>query len=472
MAKQKIRDIIDRELIIRTNNVNYTQEYGVAGENANIYVERGKTIFLTSLGIHEISFVTVNGVTQALGRDYEVLDAFRIRFNGVVMDGRTVVIGYFYDKIRSSEVEFPPVLTFFTSDNTEGKDGIIRFFFNILPNSGRNIYWSIHKDGEDVPAKNTSGEELTGTSLNVLGVDGAKAIEYEITYQEYLDRPGQTVPFTLIVVYDLSEDPGADEKLMGTVTYAIDGVTGSVLSINIEPSGTITTPKTDKDFEVTYNIDLGSFVPMTWELIGPYGTILDSGDDTDLPADRTLPVMHSFTYGDPSLTYTLKVIENGGTLVKTDVISVNIPVPVMDAQMGWYCLEKLPAGNDFNSEISRDEFIARATGQVADPSDVAFDYFTDKNFSKPAIGSISNANLLEISPKVTSDLAEEGSWSNMVFIAKIPTEWGMVQIQNTGGSAIGGYPREGYIVIPGEIYSYLVGTDGYAFEFDFTIKRI
>ena len=472
MAKQKIRDIIDRELVARVNNVNYTQEFGVTSKDINIYIQEGKTVFRTSLGIHKISFVTINGVTQALGRDYTVKKDFEIIFNGVILDNRTIVIGYFYKKIRSGNSGIPPVLTYFTSDNTSGKDGKIRFFFNILKNDGRNIYWAIHKDGKPFPTVNTSGEQLTGTSLTVSGVDGEKAIETEITYEEYLTRPGEKVPFTLIVLYDLTEDPGEDEKLVGTVIYSIDGVTNSALTIDVTPDESISSPIDDKDFNVNYTIILGSYIPMTWKLTDPQGEVLDFGTEADLPENKNLTVQHSFTYGDPSLTYTLTAYENNETVVATDKITVGIAMPSMDAQMGWYCLEKLPTGNDFDSETDRDTFIARATGQVADPSDTAFDYFTKKNFVMPNVGSISNAVNIDIADKVTSDLGEEGQWAVMVFIAKIPVNWGEVQIQNAGGSVSGGYPMEDYIVISGETHSYLVGTEGFAFAFDFTIKRI
>jgi hypothetical protein len=69
---KKIKNIIDSELIVRTNNVNFTQEYGKMGDADNIVNEGNSTIFTTDFDIKKVIFVTVNGLTLIEGKHFDI----------------------------------------------------------------------------------------------------------------------------------------------------------------------------------------------------------------------------------------------------------------------------------------------------------------------------------------------------------------------------------------------------------------
>ena len=61
---KKIYDIIDSELIVRTNNVNLTHEFGTVGSSSKITEEGNSTIFTTDFSqfiiiINEIIYLII-----------------------------------------------------------------------------------------------------------------------------------------------------------------------------------------------------------------------------------------------------------------------------------------------------------------------------------------------------------------------------------------------------------------------------
>jgi hypothetical protein len=410
MAK-KIRDIINRELIVRVPAVKYKQDTGEVGVDANIRIdpESGLTTFTTFYEIDKIVFVTINGITQALERDYIIKDKFTIEFRGVIKDHRTIIVGYHYKKVASEPNLVPPQLQYFYSDISGGGANIIKFTFAIIPNQGSNFYWSIHKDGESSPALNPSGMPLTGTSLSVTAgtpTTNGLDVEVEITQAEYESRPGEIVPFTLIIVYDLTSKPGEDEKLVGTVTYALSSVVESVLHIAVVPNN-INTTVVDGVFDVTYRLDKGSYEVFTWEVTDDLGTVIASGDETDYPdIDTVFTDTLSFDYGSPNKTYYMQVFETSSiNKISASVIN-NIAAPLRTSQGGRIGMNS--AGQYITNKTTYMEYIHN------DP--LKPEYFTLKDIPEPPNVNDSTGFL---NPSIAYN---DGSSYKLVF--EIPRTWG------------------------------------------------
>jgi hypothetical protein len=64
---KKIYNIIDSELILRTNNHRLRQEFGEVGTSESISADGTTTIFTTKAVIREINYVTVNGLVLTEG---------------------------------------------------------------------------------------------------------------------------------------------------------------------------------------------------------------------------------------------------------------------------------------------------------------------------------------------------------------------------------------------------------------------
>lgn len=470
MDTKRIRDIIDRELIVRTNKNNYIQEYGVVGVDYNIINSGGKTRFSTHYKISKVVFVTINGVTQVLGRDYIKLDDFTLEFNGVVLDGKTIAIGYFFEKITKATSQFPPRLNYFRINPTGGKDELISFAFDIenTNNDSYNIFWSIHKDGEANPLMNPSGEPLTGESLVVDGIDGAKEIKYQLSYTEYLERTGETIPFTLIVVYDMTDDgSNLDEKLVGDASYLVDGVTESVLSLEIVPEGIITQPVTDKVFDIEYSVDQGSYDTLTWRLVGPDGTIEDSGDEADMPLSRQMTATYSFDSNSASKTYRLYVTENGSEKSVVNVIIVNIAAPVLGASAAWWAKSRY-------SEVATDTNQFRILTEEG-----AVNYWTPLH-NNLILNTGTNLTIdIDIAGSAQVIADEQASGGDPGFhsqrsIFKVPKAWGNVHIAaaSAPGTALSGWTfQEGDAA---DDYNWWIRTDEYTLggSFVFVIKKL
>lgn len=368
MAKY-INDIINSELIARTNNVKIRQEYGTVGSDANVIAAgaNGKALFTTSYGIDKIVYVTVNGVTQILGRDYTQVSEFKIEFNGALLSGRTVNIGYMYNFNTMTSLGIPPTLTTFTVSPVNGNSGILTFALNISKNSAKNIFWSIHKNGESEPVLNTDGLPLTGTTLSAVAVAGDLKLDFEVTSQMALLLAGDDIPFTIIVIYDMTDDGSSlNEKLVGTATYRVDAIAAAVLNLSIRPTTTIREAGTYEHI-VTYNVMTRGYSDLIWELTDSSGQISASGDMTDIPTNESEKVAHEIKIGDPSVTYILTTKEAGGSVVqsKTARIDVSIPRPVVNGKAGYISFEMYAgsASAPFNFITSAQMFYERVADE-------------------------------------------------------------------------------------------------------------
>lgn len=346
---KNINKIIASELVARTNNVKIRQEYGTVGSSSNVVSSGlgGKAVFTTNYGIDRIVYVTINGVTQILGRDYRKISEFKIEFNGALLPGRTVNVGYMHNFNTSLIMSgTPPELKLFTVTPNSGSAGIVSFAISILENSAKNIYWEIFKEGEDVPLLNVDGESMAGTEPVVDGVAGGVSLEYLITDRLAMEEAGRPINFTVVVVYDLSEDGNSlDEKLMGTAVYRVDAVTASTLTLTVTPTTTIRLPGT-YDHVVSYNVAPRGYTDIVWELTDSSGQIAASGDMSNLPTNVVENVVHTVAIGSPSVNYKLTTREAGGSIVQTETarISVSIPRPVVNGTAGYISFEMYAGG--------------------------------------------------------------------------------------------------------------------------------
>ena len=347
---KKIHDIIDSELIVRTSNVRLTQEYGEVGISNNITSEGTTTIFTTSFIITGINYVTVNGVTLVEGKHFYVLAPNSIRISNSGSPVRrnpslqtTILVSYFAGDPVGLVTKLPPTISMFTVSPTSGRNGALTFNFNIVPYDGKNIYWSILKDGSSVPL--FSGNSLfTTAGISISGGAPTTLVHY-ITEEEYLERNGDDIPFTLVVVYDLSEDGShLNEKILADASYHVDTaekLTGGLTStpefiISINPANEVV---------VSYSINKPVSYPtlFDWAVFRSFNngpeTVVKQGNQssTELVGTYTEEVA-SAAGQSAEIRYFLKVKEAGQadyTTLANDKTTIAVPSVPLDAFAGY-----------------------------------------------------------------------------------------------------------------------------------------
>ena len=201
---RKIHDIISSELVVRQNNVNFIQEFAVLSSATT------STVFTTNREIHEIAFVTVNGITV---HNYTVSRPNTITISGIASSpANDVLIGYFYNNGTVANTDsctpggsptLPPNIELFTTTPSSGQDGDIVLDFRILANGGSGISWNIYKTGANIPL--FSGTALESNNGYPIGGYSAtptpEQYKYVLTQAEYLAGVGRDLSFTLIVDY-------------------------------------------------------------------------------------------------------------------------------------------------------------------------------------------------------------------------------------------------------------------------------
>ena len=101
MDKNDINNIIKSELVARTNNTKIRQEYGEQGTHPNVTVANNITEFKTVYKIVDVIYVTVDGVMQTAGINYNVVGDRVIRFTnigGVRTNNPFIQVGFQFDK--------------------------------------------------------------------------------------------------------------------------------------------------------------------------------------------------------------------------------------------------------------------------------------------------------------------------------------------------------------------------------------
>lgn len=346
---KKIHNIIQSELVARTNNAKFRQEYGELGVSTNLRNEANTTIFTTEFGIEKVLFLTVNGVNLIEGVHFYVEDEFNIYISNFgdplnVFSGQTVnvLVVYLHNNRRYSiqDIKLPPIITTFYLNRYAGVDEEIIFNFNIEKRDGKNIYWSILKDGGEIPLFSGAGLD-TNNGYIIDSSGNLTKLSYQITNAEYLARVDQTMSFTLVVIYDLTEDGSQlDEKILKDQYYHMVDVpplTGNITSVPsyISTSGS---HRLDMDYSILNPSGNNYQWEITRSLNSEAETIVDSGSTvSDISGsffeDITTTVGENSDY-----RYYLKVKETGDiafSILSNDRTTVAVPLPSLDGRAGY-----------------------------------------------------------------------------------------------------------------------------------------
>ena len=471
---KNIHRLVTSELVVRTNNVKFRQEYGEVGSALNIREDGVTTVFTTVYGIDKVVYVTVNGVNLIEGKHYTVTSEFTITIGGggvsaiKKIPGMTtnILVGYNYTKSVSALINLPtdpPVIDTFYLSATAGINQTLTFNFKILPKDGSNIFWSILKDGNEVPLySGTDLETVNGTVTN-----GTVNLQTDITLEEYTERQGETIPFTLIVVYDLTEDgTRMDEKLLASAGYTLVNaaiITGTVV---VTPE-TITIEGTHAariDTNVQTN---GSPSQYEWKLVrsrvGEVDFIVYSGDE--LSPTRFLNFDEVVTTGDSyTNTYSLEIKESTDLSYRTlavDTIIVNVPAEVEVGNAGYIDVAVV------NYEVSPGVFIK--IGDLGTPQDAV--EYTNRVSRLSLTKNIDISYLLTDQKFIDATVyTNSGAISQVHFVLEAPDSWGEIEFYQ----ALGNVPLSEFNAISlgngMTAYIYRAGASSVLNPTDFYIK--
>jgi len=312
----KIRDIINRELIARVNNFKYRQESAIKGIDTNKLTDQNisgehKTVFNFDYGLDTLVYVTVNGVMQTEGDNYSIDESGnRIVFNGIILDGRTVAVGYSNVPRVNVDPNNHPIIDFFSVVPSGGGAGILTFDFKLAPLAGRNIFWSIYRAGEDEVLLNTNGNPMSGKGID----PGSVIMTWELTQEEFAGNPSRDLDFTLIITYDMMEDDElVDGKILETLTYVMDQPLPLALDVNVVPEGTIMNPVDGQIHDISYLVEAGEYVRYKWRVVDIQKDIVMASGSVSDGSDvaGSFQVIHNFDVNSVSIPYTLFVIADG-----------------------------------------------------------------------------------------------------------------------------------------------------------------
>jgi hypothetical protein len=323
MGKHNIKDIIDSELIARTNNSKIRHEYGDLSSGNISRNTSGNIEFTTQYKITGVMYVTNKGITKAEGVDFIVAGDYTIEFIKAIDEvDLFVLVAYEFDKLSCINLGERPVIEYFTVDPIQGGAETLNFMFKIIPNNGVDIHWSILKDGDSTPI-------LTGISNESVNES------YTITLQESIDRAGDDIPFTFVVTFNMP-DISIDEKLLASANYAISDVEAITGSINVHPknittagSGTYVADATINLSQYTPNIFTWRYTKLDKDVIS---TVIASGTELNYTPGQVInspSYPYNVTAGTQySETFKLDIDEySTGTFntVATERFIVNVP---------------------------------------------------------------------------------------------------------------------------------------------------
>lgn len=431
---KKINDIISSELVIRTNNNNLRQEYGEVGLSSNIGLEGSFTVFTTKVAIKKVNYVTVNGINLIEGVHYDVVGTNKIKVSssGAPIKKNpsittTLLVSYYADIARASTIKVAPTLNLFSINKTSGRDGEIVFNFSISPFDGKNIYWSILKDGNAVPLH--SGKTLyTNNGISNDGVVSVK-LNHFITPVEYLARKGDEISFTFVAVYDLTEDGSRlNEKLMSSVTYHVESseiITGSITAV----PEMVTTANSSNEATISYQVNypLPSTVLFDWAIFksvsGGQEVILRQGNQASNLLAGTIDDSFSSSPGNNfEVRYFLKVKEVGTTdyiIISNDKITVIVPQVALIGNAGYLdasIMSYIDPLDSIRKKIGslgtpqdKVEYLARVPGAIF-TKDITQEFLSNNEFISPSVNTFG------------------GTVSSVYFVMEIPDNWGPFDI--------------------------------------------
>jgi len=473
---KKIHNIIQSELVVRTNNVKFRQEFGELGVSANLRNEGNTTIFTTEFGIDKVVSLTVNGINLIEGVHFFVDSEFEIHISNSgdplnAFSGQRVDVLVVYMRNNNQfgfmTSNLAPVITTFYLNRYSGRNDKIIFNFAIEPRDGKNIYWSILKDGGDTPIYSGSGL-ATNNGLIVDSSGNLTELSYFVSNEEYLERIGETIPFTLVVVYDLTSDGTVlDEKLLANVGYELlefQPISGAIVSL----PEFIGTPGT-YNIDVNYSILNPGGDSYRWQVTMVSGSspevILDSGTSTLDISGHVADVITGAEGNFFHTRYYLKVesqVDSSFVQLATDRTTVNIPAQTIDAVAGyldeaimnyydtglgaWVKIGGLGTAQDvieYNNRVIRDIFTQGVPITMIDSG-------------------------VYISAPVYNP---SGSIAKVHFIIEIPQTWGVVKFYQPTGEV----PLSAFNIIDlgngFDAYLYAEASSSSTNASDYTLKR-
>ena len=298
---RKIHDIIASELVVRQNNVNFTQEYGEVGSSTNVYVNpsTNEVVFETKRIIHEDIFVTINGVSLARDVHYTVDRPNIITIStpaGVDPTTATVLVGYHYNVGAVTVTNnFLPAVVSFYSTPTEGQDGAVLLDFNIDANGGEQITWYILKDGGAAPIFEGTG--LVTANGQVVDLNGNLiTLEYIVTPAEWAAGEGGQITFTLGVSYVMSNGTGSG-TLFENTAYGLAPAVPLAFVGSVVVSPEIVSTVGAHAVTITYAVENIPGVSFNWGLYrnNTTNTTLDSSAAPLITGSSDSPISGVFT---------------------------------------------------------------------------------------------------------------------------------------------------------------------------------
>lgn len=492
-----INDIIKSELITKVNNVNVRKEQGIVGSDANIIIDSGATILKTDYDIEEILYVAVQKLstdphtwsTLVFGVDY-IVDTELNRIKVLPVDGNDdqvpVPVGdriyVCYLRARGSFTSgilgatlTPPSIASFNLTPQQGGVNQISFNFNILPQDGVNISWSILRVGGATPL-------YQGTALSTVngqvpdGSGGFISLDYDVLTTDQLNYSDTGLPFTLVVTYELLTEPVhvADTILADTV-YIFDAVIGLTFSLNVQPDVITEVSPPATSVEAALLINNPSGIAYSWILRRDKlaGVATVPGDFIDVAAGTTSGAISNTFQEDldilaiqPNINYWLLVKEEGEaffTTKATDVVTIAIAGDITLAKVGYVDLadaryEVSPGvWEAVSTEPEYTNRVPGASGQPAVPTE-------DNVFTRTVdTGYLSNDTYLNAP-------VNSGITNKVYFVIEVPNTWGEVEFyQNLGTVSMDFFNKiplnNGYTA-----YLYAAGSSSHLSPVDFKIR--
>lgn len=437
---KKIYNIIDRELIFRTNNVQSKNEFGEVGISANITIDGTNTIFTTEYIIDSVNYVTVNGLNLIEGVHYSVTgkNTISIGNNGSPLKKNpsltnTILVNYNNKGKATSSVKTPPILDYFTISPNQGQTNEIVMNFSISAYDGKNIYWSILKDGDSTPL--FSGDSLKSSDGYSTTNGTSTKLSYFVSAAEYSKKQNQELTFTFVVIYDLSDDGSRlNEKIINSAKYKVlkaGEVTGS---LSVSPSSISTVVK-NYVYSVIYNINNVQDYPQVFDWVitkstdnGITYTTVKSGNQSSADLSGTHPVTITTVAGqNVSTRYYLKIKKQGETAFSTianDLLTISVPAAILVAHAGYLdaaLMSYVDPADDTRKKIG-------STGTPKDlavykervPStiftkDIGRDYLTSGDFIAAYVETFG------------------GTVNSVYFVIEVPDTWGPISFWNSIG---------------------------------------
>lgn len=338
---KNIHNIVASELILRTNNHNLKQEFGEVGISSNIISTSNSTVFTTVFSVHKVNYVTVNGINLIEGVHYEKISDNKISISNSGAPVKknpsittTVLVSYYAGHKISFITKVPPVINLFSLNKYSGKNGEIVFNFSISQFDGKNVYWSILKDGSSTPLY--SGNTLFTT--NGVSNNGTASVKLNhfISPTEYNSRKGQSIPFTFVVIYDLSENgERLDEKLISTAVYKLDTADNITGSLSVSPE-LIQAANSNNKVTISYQLNRpDTTASFDWAIFksinGGAEIIIKQGNHASPVLSGSIEESFSTSAGDSFETrYFLRVKDVGAIEYITTLANDKIVIQIVD----------------------------------------------------------------------------------------------------------------------------------------------